>query len=97
MSEAEQVIRQIAHLPEGVGFRRHCLQRMRQRGFDALDIVRILRSAVMVGPAYVRNGEWRYRVIERPGNAPPAQRDVNVVVVILCEDRLQAHTLYRKR
>jgi len=97
MTDAEQVIRRIAQLPEGVGFRGHCLTRMRQRGFDALDVVRILKNAVMVGQAYKRAGEWRYRVVERPGNAPPDRRGVNVVVVILCEDRLQAHTLYRKR
>lgn len=97
MSEAERVIQRIALIPNGVRFRSHCLTRMRQRGLDALDIGRMLKNPVMVGPAYKRNGEWRYRVIERAGNAPPERRGVNVVVVIVSEDRLRAHTVYRRR
>ena len=97
IAEAQKVIQTIAQLPEGVGFRGHCLMRMRQRGIDALDVVRILKNAVMVSQAYKRDGEWRYRVVERPGNAPPERRDVNVVVVILDESRLHAHTVYRLR
>ena len=59
MFEAESCIRRIAQLPTGVGLRSHCRHRMRQRGLDALDIVRMLRNAEMVGPAYKREGEWR--------------------------------------
>ena len=59
MSEAEICVRLIAQLPTGVGFRSHCRLRMRQRRLDALDIVRMLRNAEMVGPAYKREGEWR--------------------------------------
>ena len=59
MSEAEIYVRLIAQLPTGVGFRSHCRLRMRQRRLDALDIVRMLRNAEMVGPAYKREGEWR--------------------------------------
>lgn len=95
MSEAEQTIRRIAHRPTGVGFRSHCLEQMEKRGFDALDIVRMLRNPVLVCPAYKRNGEWRYKVMERPGNAPPERRGVHVVVVVIAEDRLQAHTVFR--
>ena len=97
MSEAERVIRRIALTPAGVGFRSYCLNRMLQRGLDAVDIVRVLRNPKMVCPAYLRNGEWRYRVVERAGNAPPERRGVNVVVVILGDDRLRAHTVYRQR
>jgi len=97
MSEAERVIQRIALTPYGVGFRSHCLTRMRQRGLDALDIIRILRNPEMVCMPYMRNGEWRYRVVERAGNAPPGRRGVNVVVVIMSEDRLRAHTVYRRR
>ncbi len=97
MSDAEQAIRRIANDPMGIGFRSYCLMRMKQRGFDALDIVRILRNAEMIGPAYKRDDEWRYRVVERSGNAPPERRGVNVVVIIVSDDRLQAHTVYRQR
>lgn len=97
MSEAERLIQRIALLPTGIGFRSHCRERMMQRGLDALDIARILRNPVMVGPAYKRGGEWRYRVTERSGNAPPERRGVQVVVVIVVEGHLQAHTVYRKR
>ncbi len=97
MADAERVIQRIALAPTGVAFRSHCLTRMKQRGLDALDIVRMLRNPEMVCPPYVRNGEWRYRVVERAGNAPPHRRGVNVVVVIVSEDRLQAHTVYRRR
>jgi len=97
MAEAERVIQRIALGPNGIGFRSHCLTRMKQRGLDALDIERMLRNPEMVCAAYQRNGEWRYRVVERAGNAPPERRGVNVVVVIVTEDRLRAHTVYRRR
>jgi hypothetical protein len=96
-AEAEKLIRRIAQNPTGVGLRSHCRDRMRQWGLDALDIQRILRNAVVQVPAYKRNNEWRYRVAERPGNAPEARRNVQAVVVILTEDGLQVHTVYRKR
>ena len=95
MFEAEQVIHRIATHPLGVGFRRHCLEQMEKRGFDAVDIIKMLRNSVLVRPAYARNGEWRYRVTERSGNAPPERRGVHVVVVVITEDRLQVHTVYR--
>ncbi len=95
MSEAEQVIQRIAHDPLGVGFRSHCLDQMVRRGFDAMDIVRMLRNPDLVCPAYKRNGEWRYKVTERPVNAPPERRGVHVAVVVITVDRLQAHTVYR--
>ena len=97
IAEAEHAIRQIAMLPTGVGFRSHGLARMRQRGLDALDIVRMLRSPEMTGPAYKRNDEWRYKVVERAGNAPPGRRGVHVVVVIVREDHLHVQTVYRKQ
>ena len=95
--EAERFVRRIALDPVGVTFRSCCLMRMRQRRLDALDIIRILRNAEMTGPAYKRRGEWRYRVTERGGTAPPERRGVHVVVVIVREDHLHAHTVYRKR
>ena len=97
MSEAEKTIQRIALQALGVGFRSHCLEQMEKRRFDALDIIRMLRHAKLVCPAYQRSGEWRYKVTEQPGNAPPERRGVHVVVVIITEDRLQAHTVYRPR
>jgi hypothetical protein len=97
MFEAESCIRRIAKLPTGVGLRSHCHQRMKQWGLDALDIVKMLCNAEMVVPAYKRNGERRCRVTDRAGNAPSERRGVHVVVVIVPEDHLQAHTVYRKR
>lgn len=97
MADAEKLIQRIALLAMGVGFRSHCLEQMEKRGFDALDIVRMLRHAKLVCPAYQRSGEWRYKGVEQRGNAPPERRGVHVVVVILTEDRLQAHTVYRPR
>lgn len=96
MSEAERVIQRIACLPTGVGFRSYCRMRMKQRRLDALDIVRMLRNPEMAGPAYERSGEWRYRVTERSGNAPPGRRGVHVVVVIVRDDHLHVQTVYRK-
>ena len=71
--EAEKVIRRAACSPAGIGYREHCLRRMLQRGIDALDLVRLLRSAEMTCQPYRRGGEWRYRVRERAGNAPPME------------------------
>jgi len=96
-AEAEAIIRRVAQLPTGLSFRGHCLERMKARRLDALDIVRVLRSAVMVCDAYRRSGEWRYRVRERPGNAPPWRQNIEVVVVIEAEDQVQGHTIYRRR
>lgn len=74
--EAERAIQRIACLPTGVGLRSHCRTRMKQRRLDALDIVRMLRNPKMAGPPYKRKGEWRYRVMERAGNAPTERRGV---------------------
>jgi len=97
VAEAEQVIQRIAVHPLGVGFRSHCLEQMEKRGFDAVDIVKMLRNPSLVCPAYRREGEWRYKVMERPGNAPPPRRGIHVVVVIITEERLQAHTVFKPR
>jgi hypothetical protein len=96
-AEAETIIMRVAHLPLGISFRTHCLKRMKTRQLDALDIMRILRNAVVVCDAYKRAGEWRYRVRERPGNAPPWRQDIEVVVIIASEDQVQGHTVYRRR
>ena len=96
-AEAEALIRRVALGPPGISFRSHCLERMRSRRLDALDIVRVLRSAEMVCDPYRRNGEWRYRVRERPGNAPPWRLGIEVVAVIEDEDQVEAHTVYRRR
>jgi hypothetical protein len=63
----------------------------------ALDVVRLLRNAELVRDAYRREGEWRYRVRERPGNAPSWRVDLEVVLVIVSDEQLQAHTVYRRR
>jgi hypothetical protein len=96
-ADAERLIRRISSLPEGVWYRRHCRERMFQREIDALDVVRLLRNAEMVRDAYQREGEWRYRVRERPGNAPSWRADLEVVVAIVSDDQLQALTVYRRR
>lgn len=96
-ADAEYLIRRIASLPTGVWYRRHCRERMLQRNVDALDILRLLRNAELVRDAYRREGEWRYRVRERPGNAPSWRADMEVVVVIVSEEQLQALTVYRRR
>ncbi len=70
---------------------------MAARGIDALDITRLLRNAEVLGPAYKRSGEWRYRVRERPGNAPPERKGLQVVVVVVTQNRVSCHTVYRRR
>jgi len=94
--EAERVIRRIAGLVNGFTPRGHCRKRMAQRGFDDLDLVRILKNAELVRPAERRGGEWRYCVRERPGNAPPERQDVYVVVVIESDVHLFGQTVYRR-
>ena len=70
---------------------------MAQRQIDALDIVRLLRNGEVIGGAYKRNEEWRYRVRERAGNAPKERKDLNVVVVVVTEQRVSCQTVYRDR
>ncbi len=70
---------------------------MAQRHVDALDVVRLLRSGEVIGVAYRRNGEWRYRVRERPGNAPSERKRLRVVVVVVTEARVSCQTVYRDR
>ena len=94
---AETLIRRVAALPTGVEFRSHCWKRMAQRGIDALDMVRLLRNSEVIGAAYKRSGEWRYRVRERPGNAPPERRNLVVVVVVETDGLVSCHTVYRDR
>jgi hypothetical protein len=96
-ADAERLMRRISTLPAGISYRRHCRERMAQRDIDALDVVRLLRNVEMVRDAYRREGEWRYRVRERPGNALPWRADVELVVVIVSEEHLQCHTVYRRR
>jgi hypothetical protein len=94
---AEVLIRRAATLPAGIEYRSHCWRRMAERRIDALDVARLLRNAELVCPAYRRSGEWRYRVRERPGNAPPERRDLAVIVVVIREDRVACQTVYRGR
>lgn len=94
---AERIIRQAASLPSCVEYRSHCWERMAQRHVDALDVVRLLRSGEVIGSAYRRNDEWRYRVRERPGNAPSERKRLRVVVVVVTEDRVSCQTVYRDR
>lgn len=94
--EAVRAIRRIAGLVGGFTPRAYCRKRMAQRRFDDLDVVRVLRNAKLVGSAYRRGGEWRYRVRERPGNAPPERQDVHVVVVIDTDVHLFGQTVYRR-
>jgi hypothetical protein len=94
---AEAIIRRVASLPSGVEFRSHCWKRMGDRGIDALDITRLLRNADVMGAAYKRNGEWRYRVRERPGNAPSDRKNLRVVVVVVTQDCVSCQTVYRGR
>jgi hypothetical protein len=94
---AETVVRRAASLPSGIEYRSHCWTRMAERLIDALDIVRLLRNGEMIESAYKRNGEWRYRFRERPGNAPLDRRNLKVVVVVVSENRVSCHTVYRDR
>jgi hypothetical protein len=94
---AERIIRHAASLPLGVEYRSHCWERMAQRHVDPLDVVRLLRSGEVIGIAYRRNGEWRYRVRERTGNAPADRKRLRVVVVVVTEHRVSCQTVYRDR
>jgi hypothetical protein len=94
---AEAIIRRATSRPTGVEFRSHCWERMAQRGIDALDVTRLLRSGEVLGAAYKRNDEWRYRVRERAGNAPSERKDLRVVVVVVTQDRVSCQTVYRVR
>jgi len=94
---AERIIRHAASQPLGIEYRSHCWERMVQRDVDALDVVRLLRNGEVIGTAYRRNGEWRYRVRERVGNAPEDRKRVRVVVVVVTEHRVSCQTVYRDR
>ena len=94
---AERIIRQAASRPLGVEYRSHCWERMAQRYVDALDLVRLLRNGEVIGTAYKRNDEWRYRVRERPGNAPSDRKRLRVVVVVVTEHRVSCQTVYQDR
>jgi len=62
--------------------------RMRQRRLDALDIVRVLRNAVLVKPAYKRHDEWRYQV---------QGRGLMVIVAIESETKVWVQNAYQPR
>lgn len=96
-ADAEALIRRVATLADGIGFRGHCLKRMSERLIDAEDIVRVLQSCVLAGKPMMRCEEWRYKVKERRGNASPDRQDIEVVVVIVEENEIEAHTVYRRR
>lgn len=75
----------------------YLLKRMSERRIDAEDIVRVLKSCVLAGTPVMRCEEWRYKVKERRGNASPERQDIEVVVVIVDEEEIEAHTVYRRR
>lgn len=68
---------------------------MAERRVDALDVERILKSAVIERPGYKRNHEWRYRVAGRFGVAS----GIVAIVVVITEDRIEVrievHNLLR--
>ena len=65
---------------------------MAERRVDALDVERILKSAVIERPAYKRNEEWRYRVAGRFGVAS----GIVAIVVVITEDRIEIHNVLRQ-
>ncbi len=87
-ADAQKLVRRVAQLPDGVGFRGYAVMRMRQRRLDALDVVRVLRNGVQAKPAYKRNGEWRYQI---------SGRGLMIIVVIESEEKVWVHNAYRPR
>jgi hypothetical protein len=90
------LIRRAAGKVEGIGFRRHCLKRMTRRQIDAEDVVLVLQNGVLVGKPQLRREEWRYRIRERRGNTSPERQEIEVVVVIVDDGEIEAHTVYRR-
>ena len=92
-AQAERIIRQLASpavCDQAVFHRPHCKQRMAQRGLDARDTLRILRTGD-VSKAYFRDGEWRHQV--------KASGFVLAVAIVEVAHRAVLHgvTVWRKR
>jgi hypothetical protein len=93
----ETLVRLVASGPVGIWYRPHCWERMRKWHVDASDVVRLMRNVEMIGSAYRRSGEWRYKVRERLGNAPPERKDIVLVLVVDDEGQVWGLTVYRGR
>ena len=69
-------------------FSKHAIdERMVERGFDAEDVLKIMRLGDIDGPIVAgrRKGEWRCRVV---GSLPWTSREAGVVTVVIREERL---------
>jgi hypothetical protein len=95
--DAQVLIRTIASTPLGVSHTKHAGDRMVKWRVDAESIRRMLKNGEIVARARFEAGEYRYQVEERRGSSTPARRYVRVVVVIIEQDHLRIHTLYRRK
>ena len=89
-ARAEAIIRQAARDSDNVIFGDHALERMLERGFSDEEIIKALRTAiVMEDPTRTGRGEWQCKVVKRLRGV----RDVGIVTIILLSGKLFLKTV----
>ena len=83
--QAEATVRALALDSSKVIVTDHAAERMEERGFDDMDLHRVLESgSVVIAPTLTERGEWKCKVVKRLRGT----RDAGVVTVIARNDQL---------
>ncbi len=84
-------IRTAAADSKNVSFGEHALDRMEERGFTTLDVLRILRSGDIddLPEAGRQKGEWKCKIIARLRGS----RDAGVITIVMITGRLFVKTV----
>lgn len=77
ISEAQRKINELAKISANIGYTKHAMERMLERGFITRDVERILKTGIIrKEPRQDTFGCWPYKIEER------GARDAAVIVVL---------------
>jgi len=87
---AQEQIRKLAAASGNIKWSRHALQRMEERGFDDIDVLRALRTGSIFGiPEPTEDPGWKCKMVR----AIRGGRDIGVVTIIIRSTHLLIKTV----
>lgn len=90
VERAQARVRELAKESANVMFTQHAWDRMEERGFEDIEVLRVLRSGyVEEPPKDLGHGDWQCKVLRRMPNG----REAGVVTIILMKGRLLVRTV----
>jgi hypothetical protein len=89
-ARAQDRVRDLAQLSANVIFTDHAFERMEERSFNDIDVLRVLRTGFVEElPTDVGHGNWQCKVVRRMPNG----REAGVITIILVKGKLLVRTV----